>query len=99
LSRTGTRTARSDIRTFESEVGAAETCLIRRVHDDAEVADESWSVFLSRQVEIDVAVEYKCVSIERVSKYKTWETHFAEKLGPVMFPCLPERSPTSHLSG
>jgi hypothetical protein len=63
LSRTGTRTARSVVRTLQCEVGAAETCLVRRVHDDAEVADESWRVLLSRQVKVDVAVESKLLAL------------------------------------
>ena len=53
-----TRTARTQIRTLKSEVGAAEASLIRGVHNDAEISNESGCVLLGGQEQVDVAVEY-----------------------------------------
>jgi hypothetical protein len=53
-----TRTARTQVRTLKSEVGAAETSLIRGVHNNAEISNESRRVLLGGQEQVDVAVEY-----------------------------------------
>ena len=54
-----TRTARTQVRTLKSEVGAAEASLIRGVHNNAEISNESGRVFLGGQEQVDVAVEYR----------------------------------------
>jgi hypothetical protein len=57
LSRSRTRTARIQVRTLKCEVGAAEARFVRRVHNDAKIADKRWCALLSGQVEVDVAGE------------------------------------------
>jgi hypothetical protein len=94
-----TRTARTQVRTLKSKVGAAEASLIRGVHNDAEISDEGGRVLLSGQVQVDVALKSWCQHKPIFNGGLGLVNYFAEKLGPVMFPCLPDRSPTSHLSG
>ena len=51
-----TRTARIQVRTLKSEVGAAEARLVRGVHNNAEISKESGRVGLSGQEQVDVAI-------------------------------------------
>lgn len=55
-----TRTARTQVRTLKTEVGAAEARLVRGVHNNAEISNESGSILLSGQEQVDVAVKYRC---------------------------------------
>lgn len=89
------------MRTLECEVGAGEASLVRGVNDDAQVADESLGVLLGGEEHVGVPDELfrlaRCLSpMERFLEKRVYS---AEKLGPVMFPCLPDKSPTSHLKG
>jgi hypothetical protein len=47
--------ARIQVRTLKREVCAAEASLIRGVHNDTEVSNESGRVLLSGQIQVDVA--------------------------------------------
>jgi len=51
-----TRTARTQVRTLNREVGAAEARFVRGVYNNAEISDKSGRILLSGQEEVDVAV-------------------------------------------
>lgn len=69
------------MRTLEYEVGTAETCLVRGVHNYAEIADESGCVLLSGQVRVDVAVERRALVTEAFQGVET-EDLLRSKAGP-----------------
>lgn len=67
-----TRTARVQVRTLKGEVGAAEASLIRGVHNDAEISNESGRVFLSGQIQVDVAIAYQCQHEQSSRVFRVW---------------------------
>lgn len=68
------------------------------MYDDAQVAEVGRVVLLGREEEVDIAVRvFMSALSDHVERRCKGRMYFAAKLGPVMFPCLPDRSPTSHL--
>lgn len=68
-----TRTASTRVRTLNGEVRAAETRLVRGVHNDAEISNESGRVLLGGQEEVDVAVEGDCQHERSFKAFRSWK--------------------------